>query len=82
MDDLQDELVLGVQRDVIPVIATSRISRIVFVAIFLFLSDEAPFFVVLVDLLGVGGKQPFLTFPCRGGFLGPCRNFRLAFRPF
>ncbi len=62
VDDLQDEFVFGVQGDMVPVVAASGVSRIVFVAIFLFLFHEVPVrqetqFVEL-DFLRPGGKLP------------------------
>ncbi len=58
IDDLQNELVLGVQRDVIPVVAATQISRIVFVAVFLFLFHEVPLLVELNFLRVRGKKRP------------------------
>ena len=55
VDHFEHEFVFGVQGSVIPVVAAAGISRIGFVAIFLLLQNEVPFFVELY--LGcVGGK--------------------------
>ena len=55
VDDFQHEFVLGIKGDVIPVVTASRVSRIVFVTVFLFLFDEVPLLVEL-NLLRQGGK--------------------------
>ena len=57
VDDFQDEFVFGIQRDVIPIVTTACVSRIVFVAVFLLFSDKVPLFVEL-NLLGIRGKKP------------------------
>ena len=51
-----DQLVLGVQRNRVPVIAESPIIRIIGVTVFFLLADEGPFFVEL-DLAGLRGKK-------------------------
>lgn len=56
VDDLQHELVLGIQGDVVPIVTASGVSRIVFVAVFLFLFHEVPLLVEL-NLLRFGGKR-------------------------
>ena len=57
VDDFQDEFVFGIQRNMIPIVTTARVSRIVFVAVLLLFSDKVPLFVEL-NLLGVRGKKP------------------------
>ena len=57
IDDLQYEFVFRIECDVIPVIAATSVSRIVFVAVFLFLLHEVPLLDEL-DFFGVGGKSP------------------------
>ena len=56
IDHFQHELVFGIKGDVIPIVTATPISRVVFVAIFLLLFDEAPFLVEL-NFLGVRGKK-------------------------
>jgi len=54
IDDIQHEFVFGIQRDMIPVVAATSISRIVFVAIPFFL--QSPIFVEL-NLFRLWGKK-------------------------
>jgi len=56
VDDFQHEFMFGIQGDVIPIVAASRVSRIVFVTVFLLFSYKVPLFVEL-NLLGVRGKK-------------------------
>ena len=55
INHFEDEFVLGIQGDMIPVVATTGVRRIIFVAIFLFLLNKVPLFVEL-DFLRLGGK--------------------------
>ena len=57
IDHFQYEFVFGIQGNVIPVVATTSVSRIVCVAVFLFLLNEVPFLVEL-NLFGQQGKKP------------------------
>jgi len=56
VDDFQHEFMFGVQGDVIPVVAATGVSRIAFVAVFLFFPHKVPLFVEL-NLFGVRGKN-------------------------
>jgi len=56
VDDFQHKFMLGVQRNMIPVVTASGIIRIFFVAMLLLLVNEVPLLVEL-NLVGVGGKN-------------------------
>ena len=56
VDYLKHEFMFGIQRNMIPVIAATSISRIVCVAMLFLLCDETPLLVEL-NLFGVGGKS-------------------------
>jgi len=56
IDDIQHEFVFGIQRDMIPVVAATSISRIVFVAILFLFSYKVPFLVEL-NLFRLWGKK-------------------------
>ena len=57
IDHCKHEFVFGIQGNVIPVVATACIIRIVCVAVFLFFSYKVPFLVELY-LFGLRGKKP------------------------
>jgi hypothetical protein len=63
-DHSQDELVLGVERNMIPVVAEVIVIGVRGVAVLLLLVDERPFLIEL-DFAGIGGKRP----PTRRGRL-------------
>lgn len=68
-DDRQDQPVLGVDGDVVPVITALRVVGIAGVAVRLLLGDERPLLVEL-DLAGLGGKRP----PARCGWPSRARR--------
>ena len=63
-DHPQDELVLGVERNMIPIVAAMIVIGVRRVAVLLLLVDEGPFLIEL-DFAGIGGKRP----PTRRGRL-------------
>ena len=56
VDDIQHQFVFGIQGDMIPVVAATSVSRIIFVAILFFFSYEVPLFVEL-NLFRLWGKK-------------------------
>src|SRR5262249_51631802 len=70
-DHRQDQAVLRVVGDVVPVIPAVVVGRIAGVAVLLLLADEGPLLIEL-DLAGTGGKRP----PTRRG--RPWRGGRRA----
>jgi len=56
VDHFQHEFMFGIQRDMIPIVAATSVSRILRVALFLLFSHEVPLLVEL-DFVGVWGKK-------------------------
>lgn len=69
VDDRQDKFMFGINRNMIPIVATASVSRITGIAICFLLSDKIPLFVELY-LFGLWGKkQPTLHGVARHGVL-------------